>query len=101
MLLNVYRGGNDESTLGPQLIFSHNKLNTCKVSEDNVPLITLTGVQVTEIFSNNFSNCNSSATLISYKDTVRASHIFRKNILLSSGTLEKDVYVTEKDNSIK
>ena len=100
-LLNVYRGGNDESTLGPQLIFSHNKLNTCKVNEDNIPLITLTGIQLTEIFSNDFSNCNSSATLISYKDTVRASHIFRKNILLSSGRLEKNLYVTEIDNSIR
>ena len=28
-LLNVYRGGSDESTLGPNLTFSHNKLSNC------------------------------------------------------------------------
>jgi poly(beta-D-mannuronate) lyase len=97
-LLNIYRGGSDESTLGPNLIFSHNKLSKCNGDE---PLITLTGVQVTNIFSNNFSNCNPSSTLLRYKDTVRASHSFDRNTLISSGKIEKNVFVTEKSNTIK
>jgi poly(beta-D-mannuronate) lyase len=74
-LLNIYRGGSDESTLGPNLTFSHNKLSNCSGAD---PLITLTGVQVSNIFSNNFSNCNPSSTLILYKDLVRARHSFEK-----------------------
>src|SRR4030095_8702173 len=44
VLLNVYRGGNDESTLGPDLTFSHNSLNSCSSGNDR-PLISFTGVQ--------------------------------------------------------
>jgi len=100
-LLNIYRGGNDESTLGPHLTFSHNKISTCKTKENNIPLITLTGVQVSEIFSNNFSASNPASSLILYKDTVRARHSFEKNILSNSGSLEKDQFVTEKSNTVK
>ena len=100
-MLDIYRGGNDESTLGPHLTFSHNKINNCKTNGNNAPLILLTGVQVTEIFSNNFSASNPTLTLILYKDTVRARHSFEKNILSSSGIVEKDQYVTEKNNTIK
>jgi len=98
MLLNIYRGGIDESTLGPNLTFSHNKLNNCNA--DN-PLITLTGVQVSNIFTNNFYNCNSSSTLIFYKDLVRARHNFQRNILSNSGKIDKNVFVDEKSNMIK
>jgi len=97
-LLHIYRGGSDESTLGPNLTFSHNKLSNCN---GDAPLITLTGVQVTNIFSNNFSNCNPSSTLLLYKDTVRASHSFERNILASSGKIEKNMFVTENSNTIK
>jgi poly(beta-D-mannuronate) lyase len=97
-LLNVYRGGNDESTLGPNLNFSHNKLINCNSAE---PLITLTGMQVSNIFSNSFSNCNPSSTLVFYKDLVRARHYFERNILTNSGKIEKNVFVIEKSNAIK
>ena len=99
-LLDIYRGGNDESTLGPILSFSHNKLNNCKTSA-NDPLIRLTGVQITNIFSNIFSGCNSSAVLIAYKDIVRARHHLEKNKLFASGRIEKNQFVTERDNMIK
>jgi poly(beta-D-mannuronate) lyase len=98
MLLNIYRGGSDESTLGPDLTFSHNKLNNCSGVD---PLIKLTGVQVTNIFSNNFYSCNPSSTLIYYTDIVRARHNFERNILTGSGKIEKDIFVTEKGNMIK
>jgi len=97
-LLNIYRGGSDESTLGPSLTFSHNKLSNCSSAD---ALITLTGVQVSTIFSNSFSNCNPSSTLIFYKDLVRARHSLERNILSNSGKIEKNVFVTEKSNTIK
>ena len=100
-LLNIYRGGNDESTLGPHLIVSHNKIMNCKSNNSINPLIALTGVQRTEIFSNNFSGCNPSAILVLYKDFVRAKHNFERNILVNSGSLEKNQFVTEKGNSIR
>jgi poly(beta-D-mannuronate) lyase len=97
-LLNIYRGGSDESTLGPQLTFSHNKLSNCSGTD---PLITLTGVQVSNIFSNNFYKCNPSSTVIFYKDLVRAKHNYERNTLTTSGKIEKNVFVTEKSNTIR
>ena len=100
ILLDIYRGGNDESTLGPDLTFSHNSLNSCS-SENGQPLISFTGVQVTNFFSNSFVNCNNGNILIKYADRVRAKHLFEKNNLVSSGQLEKDQFLTEKNNTIK
>jgi len=97
-LLNVYRGGSDESTLGPNLSFSHNKFSNCNGGD---PLIILTGVQVSNIFSNNFSSCNPSSTLIFYKDLVRAKHNLERNTLTNSGKIEKNVFVTEAGNTIR
>ena len=97
-LLDVYRGGNDESTLGPNLSFSHNKLSKCN---GNDPLIRLTGVQVSNIFSNSFLACNPSAGLITYKDIVRARHNLEKNKFSGCGRIEKNQFVTERDNIIK
>ena len=97
-MLTIYRGGSDESTLGPNLTFSHNKLRNCS---DADPLITLTGVQVSNIFSNSFSECNPSSTLILYKDVVRARHNLERNTLINSGKIGKNVFVTEKSNVIK
>jgi poly(beta-D-mannuronate) lyase len=97
-LLNIYRGGSDESTLGPNLTFSHNKLLNCN---GDAPLIILTGVQSSNIFSNNFSNCNFSSTLIFYKDIVRARHNLERNTLSNSGKIEKNGFVAEKNNTIR
>lgn len=97
-LLNVYRGGNDESTMGPNLTFSHNKLSNCS---GNGPLVSLTGVQVTNIFANSFSVCNPSSTLILYKDTVRARHNFERNTITNSGRVEKNVFLIDLRNTIR
>jgi len=94
-LLNIYRGGNDESTLGPQLVFSHNRVSSCQ-SDTLLPLIRFTGVQVTSVFSNTFNDCNPTGILISYKDAVRARHLLEKNVLQGSGRIEKNNFVTEK-----
>ncbi len=95
MLLNLYRGGNDESTLGPNLLFSNNKLENC-VTKSNAPLITLTGVQQSNVSSNSFIKCNPTRTIILYKDIVRARHIFTNNKMVASGAVEKNTFVTEK-----
>jgi len=100
MLLDIYRGGNDESTLGPQLTFSHNKLNGCNTNTGS-PLFRFMGVQVTNIFANRFDNSNASGLLIQYKDIVRARHLFSGNQLTKTGKLEKNSFVTEKENTIQ
>ena len=92
-LVDIYRGGNDESTLGPHFTFSHNRVQNCDHSD---ALIKLTGVQITEIFSNSFSDCNRSGDLIFYKDYVRARHYLGQNKVLDSGRIEKNIYVDER-----
>ena len=98
-LINIYRGGNDESTLGPDFIFSHNVISECQTG-DNSPLMLLTGVQVSQVFSNKFTNCNKDASLILYLDTVRARHRLEANTITKSGRVEKNQFVTEKQNII-
>lgn len=99
-LLSIYRGGNDESTMGPNLSFIENKVKDCNTS-DNSSLISFTGVQVTLISTNKFSGCNTANTLVSYKDIVRARHRFENNAVFNSGKLEKNQFVTEKNNTLK
>lgn len=93
ILLNVYRGGNDESTLGPQLLFAHNKIRNCSTG-DNAALIQLTGVQWSTLYSNYFLNSNFFHTLIAYKDVVRSLHYFKKNRIVHSGKVEKNEFVS-------
>lgn len=98
-LLQIYRGGNDESTLGPQLVFSRNIIRDSR-APDNMPLFAFTGVQITDIFANQFVNANPAATLISYHDIVRARHRFSQNSVEASGQLLKNGFVTDTDNTI-
>ncbi len=93
-------GGNDESTLGPALIFSHNKIINCN-TPDSIPLITLTGVQQSAIFSNDFTGSNKTGILLRYYDTVRAAHLLERNIMNNSGRIEENSFVTKTENSIK
>jgi poly(beta-D-mannuronate) lyase len=99
-LLSVYRGGNDESTLGPQLLFANNKVINC-VTVNQEPLIHLTGVQVSNIYLNEFTSSNAGKLLIEYKDIVRAKHSFDRNTIRQSGNISKNQLVTEKDNRIQ
>jgi len=95
-VLTIYRGGNDESTMGPQLNFTNNKFADCQ-STDNRALIQLTGVQVSNLLANTFTRCNTHLPLVQYNDTVRARHRFMRNRLAGSGTLIKNKFVTEKE----
>jgi poly(beta-D-mannuronate) lyase len=97
VLLAIYRGGNDESTLGPNLSFTNNLVinyNTTGME----PLVQLTGVQKTRVASNEFQNCNTSKTLIQYKDIVRADHVLSANELVNSGTITKNEFVKQEGN---
>ncbi|HEY0679879.1 MAG TPA: polysaccharide lyase 6 family protein [Chitinophagaceae bacterium] len=94
-LLNVYRGGNDESTLGPQLFVSKNNFSDYNGDSS---FISLTGVQKTQITNNTFRNCFKGKPLIAYKDIVRADHLLQKNIFSGSGEVRKNKFVRERSN---
>jgi poly(beta-D-mannuronate) lyase len=99
-LLNIYRGGNDESTLGPQLWVTANRFLNCSTT-GNAPFIQLTGVQKTRFINNSFKDCYSGRNLFVYKDIVRADHLLEKNIFESSGAIQSNDYVTAKENLVK
>jgi hypothetical protein len=112
-LLALYRGGSDESTLGPKLTFIDNKVTNCNTMDSTNALIQLTGIQKSKLASNLFTNCNSSESgnaakpstqkvngkLILYTDLVRANHIFHNNAIVSSGTVHLNKFVNEKGNT--
>jgi poly(beta-D-mannuronate) lyase len=103
VLLSVYRGGNDESTMGPKLSFTYNKLVNCNTTDTSSALIQLTGVQQSNISRNEFTSCNPGATgkLIDYNDFVRANHIFKNNSINSSGSVLVDKFVIQMENIFK
>jgi poly(beta-D-mannuronate) lyase len=99
-ILNMLRGGNDESTMGPYLIFSKNIVENY-LSADTDGLIHLFGSQRSAIEKNNFKNCNPGKTLIKYDDLVRAVHYLRNNNLLKSGAIITNKFVSDTNNVIQ
>ena len=99
-LLSVYRGGNDESTMGPNLEISKNMIESCNTTGDT-PLIELAGVQATTIHDNAFINSNTGKTLLLYRDWVRAHHYVGENVLKSSGGIITDKFVETGKNVIQ
>jgi len=97
-LILLYRGGNDESTLGPDLRFIHNRVENC--NNPSGALIELTGIQKTRILLNQFIASNRGALLIRYRDTVRAAHLLQSNRFSASGSLDKNTFVTDQNNNI-
>jgi len=97
-LLGMLRGGNDESTMGPLLLFKNNIVDNCNSNE---PLISLYGTQLSTIEYNRFKACNSTGTLVQYEDAVRAVHSINNNSITKSGTIISDKFVTNKNNTIK
>ncbi|MET0392224.1 MAG: chondroitinase-B domain-containing protein [Chitinophagaceae bacterium] len=95
ILIDIYRGGNDESTLGPKLFFANNTVTNCNAGDNN-GLIRLTGVQYSSLTGNRFSGCAPAGLLIVYSDAVRADHQLRNNQFVSSGTIRKNKFVTEQ-----
>lgn len=91
-VLDVYRGGTDESTLGPDIQFTNNALSNV-VNIEDLPLIQFYGVQRSQVSSSKFKNSNSQGILIKYTDVVRARHILEKNSLVESGQIMKNKYV--------
>jgi poly(beta-D-mannuronate) lyase len=100
MLLNIYRGGNDESTMGPQLFVTGNQFTNCAV-EGNAAFIELTGVQKTRFISNRFRDCSAGGRLFQYTDIVRADHLLEKNVIEASGAITENKFVAKRGNVIK
>lgn len=69
-LLTIYRGGNDESTLGPRLQFQENHISVIRMGH---PLLQLTGVQISVIKNNTVTG--TSDKWIQYTDITKAKHI--------------------------
>ena len=97
-VLNVYRGGKDESTLGPQLQFEKNTLTDCESPNWQITL-QLTGVQKSSIVANSFTRCNMRATFIKFHDIVRARHLFANNIISACGSIDTNGFVTDTGNT--
>lgn len=97
-LLEIYRGGNDESTLGPNLTLNENKFTACR---NDGALVKLTGVQRSNISQNYFDNCVPGGKLIEYIDLVRAYHHLESNEIYSSGKIETNNFVISSNNNIK
>ncbi len=98
-LLDIYRGGNDESTMGPLLSFTSNKMINCSTKNDD-PLIRLYGTQRSLLRKNLFTNCNAGKTLVRFEDIVRAAHTFKDNTLNQSGKIVANKFVRSDNNLI-
>ena len=86
----IYRGGNDESTMGPIFSFSTNKIVNCNTNE---PLIGLFGVQLSTIENNIFTASNKTGNIISYTDNTKAFHYQKNNSTLESGAIQENKFV--------
>lgn len=91
-ILSILRGGNDESTMGPMLVFNKNKFIDC-TTDHEAALIHLFGVQYSVIEKNSFLRCNPEKKLIQYEYKVKAVHHFRKNKLAESGRVITNQFV--------
>ncbi len=89
-ILGLYRTGNDESTMGPKLLFTKNNIQNCN---NDQALIHLMGVQQSLIAENHFNNANSNKITIQYNDNVRAKHEQQNNIFLNSGSVNENKFV--------
>ena len=89
----IYRGGNDESTMGPIFSFSANKIVNCSANE---PLIGLFGVQLSTIENNMFTASNKSGNIIAYTDNTKAFHYQKNNSTLESGAIQENKFVINK-----
>lgn len=55
-VLNYYRGGYDESTIGGNLVFTNNTVSSCGKNDDESILIKTRGIVNVEFANNTFSN---------------------------------------------
>jgi poly(beta-D-mannuronate) lyase len=97
ILLQLYRGGTDESTLGPELLFEKNTIEDRLAGHE--ALMELTGAQKTRISGNLFLNSGTPGSLMKYKDVVRAQHLLINNRFLQCGAIQKNEFVRETKNT--
>ncbi|MDB5203406.1 MAG: TonB-dependent receptor [Ferruginibacter sp.] len=95
-ILSVYRGGNDESTMGPLISFKGNRI--MNTSNETKPLVYFSGVQQSISSNNLFINSNKAGTTIKYADRLRADHLMENNSSYFSGTAEKNQFVKDINN---
>jgi poly(beta-D-mannuronate) lyase len=89
-LATIYRGGNDESTMGPLFSFSNNKIVNCTA---NGALIELFGVQQSNVNNNAFTNSNIAGKTVAYTDNTKAFHYQKNNSIVNSGTIQENKFV--------
>jgi poly(beta-D-mannuronate) lyase len=99
-LLAMLRGGNDESTLGPNLLFTNNNLTDCNSGSEEA-IIYLYGTQYSHMENNTFTNCNPGKNLLLFEDAVRAKHQLRNNVFAGSGNVITNKYVVEGRNVVR
>jgi len=89
-LATIYRGGNDESTMGPLFSFSNNKIVNCTA---NGALIELFGVQQSNVNNNAFTNSNTAGKTVAYTDNTKAFHYQKNNSIVNSGAIQENKFV--------
>ena len=89
-LASIYRGGNDESTMGPLFSFSNNKIVNCTA---NGALIELFGVQQSNVNNNVFTSSNIAGKTVAYTDNTKAFHYQKNNSTVNSGTIQENKFV--------
>jgi len=90
-IFSIYRGGMDESTMGPIVSFNNNRITNCHSSKE---IISFYGAQQTFLFNNIFDNANYNSTIVKYEDKTRATHLQKKNTFIHSGTIQENKFVT-------
>jgi poly(beta-D-mannuronate) lyase len=89
-LATIYRGGNDESTMGPLFSFSNNKIVNCTA---NGALIELFGVQQSNVNKNAFTSSNIAGKTVAYTDNTKAFHYQKNNSIVNSGAIQENKFV--------
>jgi len=89
-LATIYRGGNDESTMGPIFTFSNNKMLNCTA---NGALIELFGVQQSNVNNNVFTSSNTAGKTVAYTDITKAFHYQKNNSSVNSGAIQENKFV--------
>jgi poly(beta-D-mannuronate) lyase len=89
-IATIYRGGTDESTMGPIFSFSNNKIVNCTA---NTALIELFGVQQSNVNNNTFTSSNKAGKTVAYTDNTKAFHYQKNNSTVNSGAIQENKFV--------
>jgi hypothetical protein len=100
MIMDLMQEPNIIKKVRLHLTVEENTFDNCNTSAGD-PLFNLTGVHRSNFFFNSFASSNPGKKLVAYHDAVEAQHIFTRNILTRSGTIEPNQYVTETHNTIQ